>query len=917
MTGKKIRQTCFRFTIVSVFAFLFAVNLFALDLGTVKGVVKDASLGTPLAAANVLVVSTNRGASSDLEGLYSITLPSGKYTLLVRYLGYKPQKVDIEIIPGQNISKDFMLETDLIGVDEVVCIGTRRIDRSVVDSPVPIDIVTSHEIRSSGLTQTTDIIQMLVPSFNAPKPAIRDGSDHVRPATLRGLGPDQVLILVNGKRRHTSALVHVNGSVGRGSTGVDMNAIPASSIDRIEVLRDGAAAQYGSDAIAGVINIVLKKDAGFDATASYGMSYSSEERGYDEPQSVATYPWADKIEDISHTDGEKLTLHLGYGWEMLGGNVYASSQIRQSGGYNRSAPDPRQQYLSLPDGSDDSREAGFDDLNHEFGEGELNDYSLFLNSNFPMKTAGLSLYMFGGFSRREGLSGGFYRRSQDDRTVRSIHPDGFLPKISSGINDLAFTTGLKGNLGQWAYDASQTYGTNTFEFGVENSNNVSMGTASPTKFEIGQIGFKQATTNIDFFKATDFIFREPTFIALGTEFRWENYTIEAGEESSYLQGDSTITDGPNDGNPAPGGAQVFPGFSPKNAQDESRYNIAFYADVENNITPLWMLSLAGRFENYSDFGNTLTGKMATRYSVTPDLAIRGAASTGFRAPSLAQSYYSSVSTQFINGVPFELGTFPVNSDVAIALGAEELKAEKSINLSGGMTWTIENLSLTADAYQIDIYDRIVFTEDFRGDSIAAFLQDTLGLQANGGRYFTNALDTRTQGLDFTARYSIRLFSGIFRLTSAINFNNTEISNKDNVNTAEKLRQYTSTPLLGRVEQGRFENGQPGSTLNFMANYSIGKSSFMVREIRYGEVTDFNSDPANDQTFGEKWMTDCEVAYDIYENVTLQAGSSNLFDNYPDKNYIQNSFNGILPYSRNSSPTGFMGRYIYTKLRVKF
>jgi iron complex outermembrane recepter protein len=891
--------------------------------GSLVGNVYDQDSKKPLIGANIFVSSLHRGATTGLDGDYEIFLPAGDYAITASYLGYRIKETGFTIVDDQMTKLDFYLAADILKGQTVVVLGTRRKDRTIVDSPVPIDVFTSSEIRATGLTQTTDILQMLVPSLNAPKPAIRDGSDHVRPAMLRGLGPDQVLVLVNGKRRHSSALIHVNGSVGRGSSGVDMNAIPANAIERIEVLRDGAAAQYGSDAIAGVINIVLRKDEGFDFSASYGQSMSTMERGYDDGEGLiagetyldeaadSAYFWSGNKEDVTYSDGQTTNLHLGYGKEIFGGKTYVSLQLRNKEVMSRAGLDPRQQYFD-----DDPREATFDRENFEFGTGQLSDISMFFNSNVPLNENGYMFYLFGGLSYRNGLSGGFFRLANQDRTVREIHPDGFLPRINSKVIDHSYNMGVRGTYKQWAIDISESFGMNSFDFGVENSNNASMGTASPTEFDCGGLFLAQNTINLDLFRSFDFFTASPITFAMGSEFRTETYKITEGEESSYIDGGVAIIGGPDAGGSAPTGAQVFPGFTPNNKQDESRSNIAFYTDLENDITTYWMVGVAGRFENYSDFGSTITGKISSRYQLPFGLAARTAVSTGFRAPSLGQSFFSSVSTQFINGQPFELGTFPVNTEVARALGAKDLEAEKAVNLSAGITLTREKFSVTVDAYQINIAERIVFTEDFKNDEGSTALSDFLaanGLNATGGRYFANALDTKTRGIDLIARYGIEIYRGTLRLTAGTNFTETEVTNKNEVDTPNELQQYTSTPLFGRVEIGRIEKGQPQSTINLMANYDLQNWKCMLRTMRYGSVTDFNSDPARDQEFEAKWLTDMEVSYSINDQLKLSIGSNNIFDVYPDKNYKKNSYNGIMMYSRDSSPTGFAGRYVYTRI----
>lgn len=897
----------------------------AQSTGTLAGRVTDAKSGDPLPGANVFILGTIMGTATDLDGFYSLKLPPGKYQVRINYISYKTVTTAVTVNAGETVTNDVTLSTDYIGANEVVVLGTRRSGRTVVESPVPIDVISEEEIRASGMSETTQILQQLIPSYNAPRPSITDGSDHMRPATLRGLGPDQVLILVNGKRRHTSALVHVNGSVGRGSTGVDLNAIPASAIAKIEVLRDGAAAQYGSDAISGVINIVLKEKAGLDVSATYSQYYSSVERGYTEDEGnrpdgddAGAYDWDGSglggPEDVTYKDGKAVNLHLGYGVPLGGGNLYLSAQLRSSGYANRAGLDPRQQYF---DG--DPREAGFDRLNHRYGNGEFDNASFFFNGVFPLGTSGAQFYTFGGYNHRLGQSGCFFRRANDNRTVRSIHPDGFLPILENTLQDISAAAGVKGAFGAWAYDFSQTIGTNGFDWGVIQSNNTSMGDDSPTEFDAGTLKFAQATTNLDFFRSMDIGSASPLNVAIGAEFRYDNYKIEPGEEASYLNGEVPVLDGPNAGAAAAAGAQCFPGYSPRNQTDTSRTNIGVYVDLENNLTSKFLIGVAGRFENYSDFGSTVTGKATGRFELTPELALRGGVSSGFRAPSLAQAYYSSIATNFINGVPFEVGTFPVNSPVARALGAEDLDAEKSVNLSAGVTFSKNNFSMTVDAYQIDIKDRVVFTENFTGSGIAQFLADR-GINANGGRYFTNAVDTRTQGLDITGRVALPLGPGTFHFTAALNFNETEITNKDEIETPAEIQAVTTIPLFGRVEQGRFEVGQPKQKFNFTGNYDVNNFKFMLRTQFYGEVTDLNSsdpDPATgvnplDETFSAKWVTDFEAGYKLVQNLSIALGVENLFDVYPDKQIKANSFNGIFPYD-GLSPFGFFGRSIYARL----
>ncbi len=904
--------------------------VFAQSSGTIQGKVTDANTGEALIGANVFVLGTQMGTATNLDGEYQLDVPAGTYRVRVTYVSYSSSTLDVTVGAGDTETRNFSLDTDLLGSDEVVVIGSRRQGRTVVESAVPIDVFTEAEIRSTGATQTTQVLQQLIPSYNAPRPSITDGTDHMRPATLRGLGPDQVLILINGKRRHTSALVHVNGSIGRGSTGVDLNSIPASAIAKVEVLRDGAAAQYGSDAISGVINIVLKESVGFDAQVTYSQHLSNPVRGYEEDEGVKAdnsdagseaYSWdgngaVGSPENVSYTDGKAVNLHLGYGVQTSnGGNIFIAGQLRSRGSANRAGLDPRTQYF---DG--DSRESSFDRLNHRYGQGEFDDISVFVNGSMPLGESGNSAYFFGGFNNRVGNTGCFYRRALDNRTVRSIHPDGFLPLMDNTLRDLSGTVGIKGNFGSWAYDLSETFGTNSFNFAVTNTNNASFGsTLNQTEFDAGTLRFAQSTTNFDLYNGFDIGTAAPLNVAIGAEFRFDQYKIEPGEENSYLNGGVAIEDGPNAGGAAPVGSSCFPGFAPRNEQDETRNNFGAYIDLENNLTSQLLVAAAGRFENYSDFGSTVTGKLASRLEVTPAFALRGAVSTGFRAPSLAQANYSAIATNFIDGVPFEVGTFPVDDPVARALGAQDLEAETSVNISAGITFTQNNISLTVDAYQINIDDRIVFTENFTGTGIADFLA-TRNINANGGRFFTNAVNTETRGIDIIARYADRVGNGTGRLTVAYNHNETEITNEEDIQTPEALQAFTTRPLFGRNEVGRFEVGQPQDKLNVTGNYDMNQWRFMLRTQYYGEVTDLNSglpvDGVNirDETFAGKWITDLEVSYQLMDGLGVSVGSENVFDVYPDKQLKVNSFNGIFPYD-GLIPYGFFGRGIYARLNV--
>ncbi|HLP17035.1 MAG TPA: TonB-dependent receptor [Bacteroidota bacterium] len=901
--------------IISLVLVLLSTFSFSAEKYHVKGRIVSRN-GEPLPGANIVAVEFRIGTVSKNDGTFALALPAGHSRLRISLLGYRTAIEQVVVTDTSSVVKTISLQEDPIGSSEVVIVGNRATERTIVESPVPIDIIGTQEIKANGYTETTQILRALVPSFNSPQPSLVDGTDHVRPATLRGLGPDQVLVLVNGKRRHTSALIHLNGSVGRGSTGVDLNAIPVSSIDRVEVLRDGASALYGSDAIAGVINIILKQGSGLDASASYGQYLSSFERGYTTTEGnrpVETTNFASgtfdgqrwdgdgKQQTVNASDGRTVNAHLGYGTPIGDGTLYIGGEYAAKGATVRSGLDPRIQYAAT-----DPRELTIDRNTHKFGDGEITDASVFVNLSLPLEEH-IGAYAFGGYSNRRGSAAGFYRRANDVRNVPAIYPNGFLPSIGTDIDDIALTAGAKGSIGEWTYDLSESYGANHLLYRVTNSLNTSYWTKSPTEFDAGGLHFAQATTNLDVFRAWDVGGAYPVNAAFGAEYRIERYRISAGQPESYLRGDSATK---------AIGSQVFPGFLPSNVLDQTRSNIGLYADFDHHLSQRWLVDVAGRFERYSDFGSTVTIKASSRFELAEGISVRGAVSTGYRAPSLAQEYFSSTATTYINGVPNEVGTFPVSSAVAKSLGATELKPEKSVNISAGFTYNADDISFSIDAYQISIKDRIVLTENFTAAAVTTYLQG-LGINATGGRFFTNAINTKTSGIDITGRYSIDLNRwGWLRLTAAVNATKTEITNKSSIVTPPALQALTTTPLLGRVEQGRIEQGQPASTYTFQVNYHRADLDAFIRGVRYGSITSFgsNTDLTLDQTYSAKWLFDAEAGYRVFQYLTLAAGVNNIFDVYPDKVLKVNSNSGLLPYS-SFSPFGFNGRFVYTRASV--
>jgi iron complex outermembrane receptor protein len=730
----------------------------------------------------------------------------------------------------------------------------------------------------------------------------------VRPATLRGLGPDQVLVLINGKRRHQSALVHLNDSIGRGSTGADLNAIPLSAIDHIEILRDGAAAQYGSDAIAGVINIVLKTGVAEPvANATFGGAKGS----FAGNKCTADGLHCTIGDDINFSDGGLADLSGSWGLQAGQGRVTVAAEYRHRNRTNRASFDPRDQIVA-----GDAANNPVTEPNHRYGDPDTRDFMAFVNGDAPLNHAQTHfVYGFGGYSRREANSAGFYRRALDARNWPQIYPLGFLPTIQPTVLDASGTGGVRGLVHKWTYDFSGEYGHNSFAFAIGDSLNVSLGPTQRvgTAVDAGTLELNQFVANADISRPfTLKPFSGPVNLAIGVEHRRESYQIAAGEPDSYRDGGV-----PNQfGGRAAIGVQVFPGFRPTNEVEASRNSSAAYADLEGDLTRWLRLGLAGRAEHYSDFGGTLDGKVTVRVELDPRVVLRGSVSTGFRAPSLGQSYFSSTATNFLNLgqglVPVDSLTLPVSSAPAQALGAAPLKPENSQHASAGVVLNpIRSLDVTVDYYRIAIDDRIVLSGNFTAAPIVELLAP---FGANGARFFTNAIDTRTNGVDLAASYLLRFGDtrGDVRLRAG--YNNTRSRIVGTVATPPQLAGYEST-LFDRIEQRRIECGQPRDSLRLGGDYRKGRLGANVSVARFGEFCSFTLNPSDDQTFTPKWLTDVEASYRI-GRYTAAIGAENLFDVFPDRNITVNSLNGILTYPR-QSPFGMNGRTLYVRVGWMF
>jgi iron complex outermembrane receptor protein len=910
MISRLARTLALAASVTSVALVALTTPLGAQELGTVSGRVADLA-GTPLQGTSVSLVGTQRGALTRGDGTYRFSAPAGRYAIRARLLGYAPRTDSVTVRAGGTATVNFTLDHAAANLEAVTTLGSRGEERTVISAPVPIDVLPAGEVRATGRTETAQMIQALAPSFNFPRTTLGDATDNVRPATLRGLSPDQVLVLVNGKRRHLSGVVNINGFVGRGSEAVDLNAIPASMIDHVEILRDAAAAQYGSDAIAGVVNIVLKSSGPGDVSTEVG-EYSTRE------PSAGNFGAAGVDAPTYHHDGKQFFANADHGFTIgQNGYVFLGGEIRDRGFTNRAAPDTRQQYFTNDPRNNDPSLPVPDRIDFRIGDSYNHDTQGFLNAGTTLSN-GVQLYAFGGASRRFGDAFAFWRRPMDATNVRQIYPNGFLPEEQPTIWDGSGVAGAKGKALGWGYDLSTGYGRNAFHMDVVNSVNVSLGPTSPTRFDAGSLAFGQWTNTLDLTRDFALGTRAPLHAAWGGEFRVDQYQITAGGPASYQLGTFKVFDasGNQTSTLAAAGAQGYPGFTPEDAGNNSRNNVAAYVDLSNDLTRTLFVDLAARYEHYSDFGSTTTGKASARFEPVKGYALRGSVSSGFRAPSLGQEFFSSTTINFITlpgqtaAQPLEIRTFAPTSPQAAILNAKPLKPETSMNYSLGVALEpARALSVTVDAYRIDLNDRIVLSSNFTGNDVVAALQGAGFVGLGGARYFTNAVDTRTRGLDVVANYGWSLTpDALLRATVGYNGNWTRVTRVD---TANVLGGH-SDQLFNRVERARLEKGQPRDNLVFMGDLTVKRLGGTVRVQRFGPVTSFGTTTAGDQTWSPKVVTDLSLSYGPVMRVRATLGADNVFDTYPDATIAANSNSGILPFS-GISPFGFNGRFLYVKL----
>ena len=905
----------------------------------VQGHVTDATTGADLPGVSILVVGPNTGNVTDANGQYSLSLDPGSYTLRISFVGYTTQNQPVQVTAGSTTTLDIRLVESLASLNEVVVIGSRSTQaRSSTQTVAPVDVIQSRDLVATGQIDLTQQLNFVAPSFNSSRQTVSDGTDHIDPATLRGLGPDQVLVLLNGKRRHNQALVNLNGTIGRGSVGTDLNAIPSSAIERVEVLRDGASSQYGSDAIAGVINLRLKEQPGTTVNAQLGQQYKGDGQvaqiGINHGFKLGDKGFLSLTGEFRHRGATNRAgdytgpVYVNWNASQQTGETAAAYVARRQGLYDQDQALIRQNNFNLQN-------------NLQVGQARVDNIGFFLNSRVPIKNTNASFYATGGLNYRRGLAGGFYRYPyQTTQVITSLYPNGFLPNIQSTINDQSLLVGVNGETAGWRWDLSNVYGGNSFRFDVTNSNNASLAylgpVNNPTTFYAGTLSFYQNTADLSAAKDFGRQLGLTSFnVAAGLTYRNDQYRIKPGEAASYLNYSPQSGQG--------GGAQVFPGYRPANAVNAHRQVYGAYLDLESDVTDRLLLNVAGRYEYYTDFGGNLAGKLAARYRFSEAFSLRGSVSNGFRAPSLHQRYFSAISTVFVStgtGLePRQTGTFRNDSPIAQAFGVPSLGAERSANFSVGITSRpFSNVSLTIDAYQINIQDRIIYSNQFsRGTSgagliVATILNNAGQTDVNSAQFFANAVNTQTQGLDIVLATNPRLPTGTLDITLAANFNQTklvgDIQRPANIPTDATFGNF----LFNRQDSARLTVAQPRNKIQLTFNYRLRKFGAVLRLSRFGVVQAYDpANPALDEQFNPRLVTDLNGSYRIQKNLTITVGVNNLFDVYPDPlrvaNYptperygaaaLDNSSFGRFVYGRAATQFGFNGGYYFVNLSAAF
>ena len=930
--------TLVRVVLAPVAALAAAVLPLAAQSGTVRGTVAD-SAGNPVSNATVTVDGTGLRIATAASGSYEIRgVPPGAFTVRARAIGFQSSGVQVTVAAGEVVEQNFVLERSSVQLAPIdVVVGSRAGHTAAEELAVPVDVFPAEQLQQQGTTETSIILQSLAPSVNFPRQSVTDAGDIVRPFTLRGLSPDHTLVLLNGWRRHQTAVVNsFNYGMGAGSSGVDLNTLPSSALDRIEVLRDGAAAQYGSDAIAGVVNMVLKDGAFTPFVTADAGRY---------------------VTDDFPDDGTTVTVNGGWGIRLGAGSLGLFGEFRDRQPTNRAWADPFEDAgTGVPDEIDDKGQVvqknnPVPQPNHHWGDGLERDVLTFANFRLPVNQEGTSeVYAFGGYSDRDGTGNGYRRTAGNNRNWQEIYPLGFLPEINGKPVDYSATGGLRGVVGGWNYDLGAQFGHNHFDYFIRNTLNASLGPCldvpcapgpdrvlgtgddpgipNQLDFFAGRLEREEFLAALNVARPVEVGLPAPLNLAFGAVFRRERYAIEPGEPASYINGFHLDQDSAD---VAPSGSSVFPGFTPGDATDRRRSNFGLYADAETELSPQFRANVAGRFETYSDFGERLTGKVALRYQPSDRVTLRGAASTGFRAPGLSQVAFGKVVTNVIAGDFVDVGVFPVDHPAALALGSRPLEEETAFNLSAGLAVTpVDNLTITADYFYIRIKNQILLGATFDDDATLAILSGAGFGTIEGLQYFTNGLGTRAQGVDIAG--NLRLPAGEdgrLDLFASFNVTRNKIVEVDPLPQVLLDAGSTEPGLLDSVTVIGIEDERPDWRATLQANYGVGRFTALGRFSYYGGFESAQPgfcDLCRDE-YGGKGLFDAEVGY-RFNLVRLAIGARNLFDVYPDQPSsslivdddgstaadYNNNF-GTFPWAA-ASPFGYNGRFVYARTEIQ-
>jgi iron complex outermembrane receptor protein len=871
-------------------SFLF-IGIIAISQQTITGKIVDGN-GLPLAGVSVKSKKTGKVAISNSDGSFSLQTSSDDQ-LVVSSVGYLPQTIS----PGSGEIKVTLVQS-IEELGQVVLVGTRRMGRVKTETTVPVDVINVGQ--STALTARMDLTSVLnyaAPSFNYNKQTGSDGADHIDLATLRGLGPDQTLVLVNGKRRHQTAFVAVFGTRGRGSSGTDLNALPSYAIDRVEILRDGASAQYGSDAIAGVINLITKNNIN-KVSGTIGFS------GYNDPKFNTAYAedLYTQYEHAGKMDGGAFSANVNFGVPLgtKGGFVNLTFEAISSAKTFRQAIDTSDYY-----NNDDAMYINIYRRGH--GDAGLNQVGTFYNMEIPGKGK-TTFYSFGGYNHKSSDAYAFTRNfsARPERfpttssgaliyvpSIMRVSNDGetwYSPHIQTKINDFSVTAGFKGVCGNnWNWDLSNTTGKNNFHFYGDKTFNASIG-ANQNHFDDGGFSFLQSTSNFNLSRE----FSSKFNLGVGAEYRHENYKIYAGEAASYKNYDPS-------GDKATG-SQGFPGYQPADEVEAKRNVFGAYADAEIDITPQWLVNLAARAENYNDFGFTHNYKLATRYKVSSNVNIRGSVSTGFRAPSLQQINFSSTFTTVQAATIAEVKIAPNYSTLAEAAGIPELDKEKSLSASLGFTWkATPELNITLDGYMTKIKDRVVLSGQFDGSDAnldAGLRTQMAALNVSYAQFFANAVNTTNNGVDVVIDYNKKVGENRYKGLFTGNFQSMTI---DDINVPDKLSgsAFLKQTFLSDREQKFILASAPKMKFGF--NFEYGRKNLTVgtRLTYFGKVTllgygqdglgisptvpldNGNGDVPDQYDYSGKLVNDLYLSIPLSKGLTFYTGVDNVFNNHPD------------------------------------